>query len=168
VLDDAAGITFKPSFARDAFVPTDAAGVDRLLALLTPHPPRLPSFIMRSALRRFASRGSVIQQSMDSMLAGGDLLDTRLSGIRKPTLIVWGTKDVLIPISVGETMHQDITNSVLLGVEGCGHLAPGECAKPVLAGTIQFLGAQPAMQGGDYRLPDTAGAVEHLAASSGH
>jgi pimeloyl-ACP methyl ester carboxylesterase len=76
---------------------------------------------------------------MDSMLAGADLLDARLSQIAKPTLILWGAEDKLIPIEVGETMHRDIPGSVFEVVPGCGHLAPAECPKPVLAATITFL-----------------------------
>ncbi len=143
VLDDAAGITFQPSFPRTAFVPTDAAGLDRLLALLTPHPATLPAFVVRATLRRIARRGPVIQQSMDSMESGADLLDTRLAAITQPTLIVWGAEDHLIPIAVGETMHRDIPNSIFAAVPGCGHLAPRECPAPVLAATIPFLAVNP-------------------------
>jgi pimeloyl-ACP methyl ester carboxylesterase len=155
VLDDSAGLTYPISFPRDAFVPTDAAGVYRLVALMTPKSPSLPNFVMRATLRRLKGEGKIIQESMDSMIAGSDLLDTRLKNISQPTLIVWGTEDKLIPISVGETMHRDIANSVFDGITGCGHLAPSDCAKPVLAGTIQFLKAQPPMQGGEQMLQGT-------------
>jgi pimeloyl-ACP methyl ester carboxylesterase len=46
-------------------------------------------------------------------------------------------------------MHRDIRGSELVGIEGCGHLAPGECSEPVVAATIEFLKAQPAPQGGE-------------------
>ena len=143
VLDDSAGITFQPSFLRTAFVPTDTASLDRLLALLSPHPITLPPFVVRATLRRIAHRGPIIQQSMDSMESGRDLLDTRLAAINKPTLIVWGAEDQLIPPAVGETMHHDIPNSALAAIPGCGHLAPRECPAPVLAVTIPFLTAAP-------------------------
>jgi pimeloyl-ACP methyl ester carboxylesterase len=156
VLDDSAGIKYHVSFARDAFVPTDEAGLDRLFSLLTPKPPTLPHFVVRATLRKMARNSKIIQQSMDSMEAGGDLLDARLGGITQPTLILWGTEDKLIPIAVGETLHRGIPDSVFEGVIGCGHLAPAECPKLVLAGTIQFLKAQPAMRGGEQMLPATA------------
>ncbi len=155
VLYDAAGIIFIPSFARDAFVPTDAAGLDHLLALLTPNPPHLPAFAVRATLRRIKREGPIIQQSMDSMESGTDLLDTRLSAIQQPTLIMWGMSDTLIPPSVGLTMHKEIPNSVFEGVLGCGHLAPGECPVPVLAGTIEFLKANPPLQNIEKMLPGT-------------
>lgn len=149
VLYDSAGIAYQPSFARDAFVPTDAAGLERLMVLLMPAHHKLPDYVVRATLRKFARDGGIIQQSMDSMVSGSDLLDARLAGIQQPTLIVWGMEDRLIPPSVGETMHRAIPHSVFEGVQGCGHLAPSQCARPVLAGTIQFLQAQPAMQGGE-------------------
>jgi pimeloyl-ACP methyl ester carboxylesterase len=152
VLDDSAGIAYQLSFPPSAFVPTDAAGLNRLLALLTPHPQRLPAFVVRATLRKVKREGPIIQQSMNSMLSGTGLLDTRLKDITQPTLIVWGSEDHLIPIAVGETMHRDIPNSVFDRIAGCGHLAPGECAKPVLAGTIQFLKANPPMQSGEQTL----------------
>ncbi len=143
VLDDAAGITYQPSFPRTAFVPTDAASLASLQALLSPHPAALPPFVVRATLRRIARESSIIQQSMDSMESGRDLLDTRLANISQPTLIVWGTEDKLIPIAVGETMHHDIPASAFIPIDGCGHLAPGECPAPVLAATIPFLKANP-------------------------
>jgi pimeloyl-ACP methyl ester carboxylesterase len=141
VLDDAAGITYQPSFPRTAFVPTDAASLASLQALLSPHPAAFPPFVIRATLRRIARESSIIQQSMDSMESGRDLLDTRLANISQPTLIVWGTEDKLIPIAVGETMHHDIPASAFIPIDGCGHLAPGECPAPVLAATIPFLKA---------------------------
>jgi pimeloyl-ACP methyl ester carboxylesterase len=156
VLYDSAGVTFPPAFPGDAFVPTDAAGLQRLMILLSPRPRTLPPFVVRATLRKFARSGKIIQQSMDSMEHGDDLLDTRLSAIKQPTLIMWGTEDKLIPMAIGEAMHRDIPHSVFEGIIGCGHLAPAECPKPVLAGTIQFLKAEPPMQGGEQMLPATA------------
>jgi pimeloyl-ACP methyl ester carboxylesterase len=156
VLDDSAGLTFQPTFDRTTFVPTTPAALDRLFALLTPHPPTLPAFAVRATLRKVASEGKIIQQTMDSMEAGGDLIDARIATIRQPTLIVWGMADVLIPPAVGETMHRDIPNSVFAGIAGCGHLAPGECPKPVLAATLQFLKSTPPPRGGEQILPETA------------
>jgi pimeloyl-ACP methyl ester carboxylesterase len=152
VLYDSAGITIHTNFPRDAFVPTDAAGLARLMALLMPHPRTLPGFVARATLRRLKRNGRIVQQSMDSMQTGAGLLDARLSGIRQPTLVMWGMADILIPPAIGETMHREIPHSVFDGIVGCGHLAPSQCAKPVLAGTIQFLKAQPPMQGGEQML----------------
>jgi pimeloyl-ACP methyl ester carboxylesterase len=68
-------------------------------------------------------------------------------------LIVWGAQDELIPLSVGETMHRDIPDSVLNVMEGCGHLAPAVCWKPVVRSTVDFLRAEPPMQSGEKTFP---------------
>ena len=156
VLDDSAGVKYEVSFARNSFVPTDASGLASLNALLTPHPVTPPAFVVRAILRKFVENGKIIQKSLDSMESGADLLDSRLGNITQPTLIVWGSEDKLIPMSVGETIHRGIPNSVFEGVTGCGHLAPAECSKPVLAATIEFLKAQPPMRGGEQMLPGDA------------
>ena len=156
VLYDSAGLTIQPDFPRDAFVPTDSAGLARLMALLMPHPRTLPGFVARATLRRVKSNGRIVQQSMDSMDTGAGLLDTRLSEIRQPTLVMWGMADILIPPAVGETMHREIPHSVFEGIVGCGHLAPSQCPRPVLEGTVQFLKADPPMQGGELMLAGDA------------
>ena len=56
-----------------------------------------------------------------------------------PMLIVWGKQDHLIPVSVGEQIHQDVPQSEFVVVDGCGHLAPGQCAAqmgPVFKGFL--------------------------------
>jgi pimeloyl-ACP methyl ester carboxylesterase len=122
---------------------------------MTPKPPTLPGFVVSATLRRVRERGRIVQQLMDSMETGGDLLDARLGGIRQPTLIVWGSEDRVVPIAVGEEMHREIAGSVFESVTGCGHLAPAECAGPVAQATIEFLKAQPAMAAGEHVLAGT-------------
>ena len=87
------------------------------------------------------------------MTTGRDLLDFRLHRISQPMLIVWGAQDELIPLSVGETIHTSVPQSVLDIVEGCGHLAPAECARPVTDATVEFLRAEPPMRGGEKIFP---------------
>lgn len=149
VLEDAAGVLFQNEIPRTLFTPTDEAGLHRLLEMLTPHPPAMPHFVARAALRRLAAGAPIVQSSMDAMLSGTDLLDDRLGAIQQPTLIVWGSEDSLLPISTGEKMHRRIPNSVFATITGCGHLAPSECSKQVLDATIPFLKANPPMQHGE-------------------
>lgn len=153
VVYDSAGIYFPATFAPSLFTPHDAAGLTRLQAMLTPHPVALPAFVQRAALRKLQRNGWVIDRSVAAMLNGRDLLDFKLHTISRPTLIVWGSADRLIPLSVGETMHRDIPGSMLLVIDGCGHLAPLECATPVVSGTVGFLRAQPPLSGGEINLP---------------
>ena len=155
-LFDSAGIYFPYTFDASLFLPTDAAGLARLSYMLSPVPHKIPAFAVRDALRRLASERTVVERSIDQMFSGRDLLDFRLQLIQKPTLIVWGADDRLIPLSAGQTMHRDMPQSVLLVVEGCGHLTPGECAKPVLQETIAFLTANPPQAGVTLTAPKPA------------
>jgi pimeloyl-ACP methyl ester carboxylesterase len=153
VIDDSAGIYFPAKWEPDLFTPSDAAGVRKLVAMLTPNPHPMPDFVAEAALRKLQRNAWVVNRSMTAMTNGKDLLDFRLYKISQPMLIVWGAKDELIPLSVGETIHSKVPQSVLDIVEGCGHLAPAECAQPVTDGTVEFLKAVPPMQGGEKIFP---------------
>ncbi len=143
VVYDAAGVYFPPTFEASLFTPTDSAGLSTLTHILSPHPQPLPPFVQRAAIRKLRANAWIINRSVASMTSGRDLLDFHLHKIKSPTLIVWGAQDTLIPPSVAETLHRTIRNSSLILVEGCGHLAPAECAHPVLRSTIRFLRASP-------------------------
>lgn len=155
VLEDSAGIRFEAKFPRDLFTPTDEAGLRQLQEWLSPRPIQMPHYVARAAIRRLQRQAHIVQGSLDSMKTGKDLLDGRLATIRQPTLVVWGGADRLLPISTGEQMHREIPNSVLATITGCGHLAPRECARPVLDATIPFLKASPPMPRGEETLPGT-------------
>lgn len=153
VVYDSAGIYFPATFDASLFVPSDTAGVRHLMAILSPKPAKLPKFAAEAALRRLQGNGWVIHRSVTEMQSGRDLLDFRLHNIGRPTLVVWGGQDELIPPSVGESIHERVPGSVLNVVEGCGHLAPAECWKPVLEATVGFLKAEPPMRGGEKVFP---------------
>jgi pimeloyl-ACP methyl ester carboxylesterase len=58
-----------------------------------------------------------------------------------PVLIVWGTRDRILPIEQGRKMQSLLPDGQLLTVEGCGHLAPVQCPEKILPGLIEFLRA---------------------------
>ena len=139
VVYDSAGIYFPADFGAELFVPGDAPGVTQLMKVLSPHPGPMPEFVMRAVLRKVAQNGWVVRRSMAEMTTGRDLLDFRLHDIHQPTLVVWGADDELIPLSVGKKIHEEISNSSLAVIDGCGHLAPLECSDPVVEATEKFL-----------------------------
>src|SRR6266446_2937290 len=57
-----------------------------------------------------AGDGYTIDRVVDSIIRNEDVLDGRLGAIRKPTLIVWGRDDKLIPLSFAERFHKEIAN----------------------------------------------------------
>ncbi len=144
IVYDSAGTYFPATFDETLFTPTDRAGLEHLQDMLSPHPQHLPDFAVRAALRKLGENAWVIDRGVRSMTSGHDLLDFQLHRIEKPTLLVWGAQDKLIPLEVGESMHKKIPGSSMLIVEGCGHLAPSECSKPILKDSLSFLKAYPA------------------------
>jgi pimeloyl-ACP methyl ester carboxylesterase len=153
VVYDSAGVYFPATWTADLFTPNDEAGVRQLISMLTPERPVVPDFAAAAMARRLQANAWVVNRSLASMVTGRDLLDFRLHGISQPMLIVWGSKDVLIPLSAGETIHEKVPQSVLNVIEGCGHIAPSECPGPVVESTVNFLRSEPPMRGGEKTFP---------------
>jgi pimeloyl-ACP methyl ester carboxylesterase len=139
VLCDAAGIRFQPDFTPEDLEPATLPAVRRLYRLLMPQPAEVPDFLARDMVRRFKRLNWVVDRSARSMFTGADLLDSKLGELKMPTLIIWGKQDHLIPLATGIAMHQQIPQSVLEIYDGCGHLAPGQCAVRIGPRLIDFL-----------------------------
>jgi len=153
IVYDSAGVYFPATFGPELFTPSDVTGVRKLIAILTPKPRNVPDFAAEAMVRKLQANAWVVNRSTASMISGRDLLDFRLHNISQPMLIVWGAQDELIPLASGERIHKSVPQSVLNIMEGCGHLAPAECAKPVIESTVEFLRAEPPMQGGEKTFP---------------
>lgn len=136
---DSAGIYDKPDWNTALFVPTSPGELEKFDALLMPHPPPVPWFIARDILRIFQRDAWIIHRSMDSMLTGRDVTDSELPQLKMPVLIVWGDQDHITPIADGEKMHQLMPQSQMDVVQGCGHLAPVQCADRIGPVVVAFL-----------------------------
>jgi abhydrolase domain-containing protein 14 len=55
--------------------------------------------------------------------AGIDYYESELGKIRVPTLIVWGEKDSMVPLAMGERMRNSIDGSRLIVLKGASHPA---------------------------------------------
>ena len=148
VLLDSAGMNFTPSFDLRLFTPRTTGDVEALARLLTPRPPRVPAFINRDVLRLLREESWVIQRTIDNMMTGRELMDGKLGGVTMPVLIVWGRQDAITPLAVGEAMHREMPQSVMVVLDGCGHIAPIECHDRVLAELQRFLDANPPLPAG--------------------
>lgn len=146
VVYNSVGLTMAPPPAQ-AFHPRGEADVQQLFALLEPGNRALPAFVVRDTLRRFAANQDVVDRSVAAMLTGRDVVDRRIASLPQPFLIVWGNKDALTPLSLGERLHELDPRSELDVVEGCGHLAPLLCTSRVAAATADFLKSTPAPSG---------------------
>lgn len=64
-----------------------------------------------------------------------------LKNITAPTLILWGRQDKVIPLKVGELLHQAIPNSTLEVLEQCGHIPHEEKPDETIATIFKFMNA---------------------------
>lgn len=139
MLFDSAGLAAKPDWDTRLFTPTTPAQMEQLEALLMPHPPKAPDFVMRDMLRASRQKAWVVRRALDTMLTGVDATDALLPKLKMPVLIEWGAVDKTIPLDQGEKMHALIPGSELEVAPGCGHLAPGQCAGQMGPQVVQFL-----------------------------
>ncbi len=152
VVYDSAGIRHQVTGGPQIFHPTSEADLQHLASLLEPDAKPVPGFILRAALREMGKNQWVVDRSMSSMEGGKDLLDTRLGSLTEPLLIVWGSDDALLPLSMGQEIHELYPRSELDILKGCGHLAPKTCPDRAAAVTVDFLKENPAPMGGVYTL----------------
>jgi pimeloyl-ACP methyl ester carboxylesterase len=143
VLLDSAGMKFAPSFDLGLLSPHTMVDMHAMEKLLTPHPERAPEFIMRDFLRQLRDEDWVILRTLANMKTGRELMDGKLGGVTMPVLLLWGKQDVLTPLSVADAMRREMPQSVLVVLDGCGHIAPLECHDRVLREVQRFLSANP-------------------------
>ncbi|HJT44968.1 MAG TPA: alpha/beta hydrolase, partial [Chthoniobacterales bacterium] len=87
-----------------------------------------------------AGDGYTVNQIVASMIRGEDILDGRVSQIHKPTLIVWGREDKLIPVDYANRFHKEIVGSQLVLIDNCGHMPHVECPDKFNEAVLRFLG----------------------------
>ncbi len=109
----------------------------RYLGPLTFHDKRFYQDVDLAFKERVTAGDSyTVAQLLDAMIRGDDVLDDRLQAINRPTLVLWGRDDKLIPLNFGERFHQEIANSRFRIIDNCGHMPqverPDEFAKAVL------------------------------------
>ena len=66
-------------------------------------------------------------------------VEDKLSGINKPTLIIWGAEDEVIPLSAGRKMNSLIKNSEMIVYEKVGHIPQEEVPERFLSDIINFI-----------------------------
>jgi pimeloyl-ACP methyl ester carboxylesterase len=63
-----------------------------------------------------------------------------LPRLQRPTLIVWGREDAIVPLECGTLYHQSITGSHLVVLEECGHYPQLEKPQAFAQAVLGFLG----------------------------
>ncbi len=86
-----------------------------------------------------ANDGYTINSLIESIKRKEDFLNNRLGEIKKPTLIIWGKQDGLLPVADATTFNKGIVNSELVIFENCGHVPQFEKALDFNKKVLEFL-----------------------------
>jgi pimeloyl-ACP methyl ester carboxylesterase len=89
-----------------------------------------------------AGDGYTINSLIESIRRKEDFLNDRLGEIKKPTLIIWGKQDGLLPVADATTFNKGIAGSQLLILDNCGHAPQFEKAADFNKAVLEFLGAK--------------------------
>lgn len=90
-------------------------------------------------LRVLANDGNTINSLIESIKRKEDFLNNRLGEIKKPTLIIWGKQDGLLPVANAYTFNKGIANSELVIFDACGHVPQFEKAADFNNKVMEFL-----------------------------
>jgi pimeloyl-ACP methyl ester carboxylesterase len=147
VLVDAAGLAFAPGFDTSQLIklnPSTREDMKELISRVFYNKTIFLSdaFIDASMAGRInAGDGYTIRSITESIIRREDFLDNRLSGIKQPTLVIWGREDGLLPLSDGQRFQKEIPGAELLIFEQCGHVPQVEKALDFNAAVLKFLAA---------------------------
>ena len=86
-----------------------------------------------------AGDGGTINAIIESIKRKEDFLNTHLSQIKKPTLIIWGKQDGLLPAADAYTFNKGIQGSELVIFDDCGHVPQFEKAAEFNKKILEFL-----------------------------
>ncbi len=132
---DSGGIIFDPSAPQPAF-PQDVEGFRQLM---TPKRSWIGPYLVRDILRRMQAQRAVMQRLLQIRNTGTEFVNGKLQPVNMPVLIIWGEQDLLTPLSWGKTLHQQVPQSTLVILEGCGHIALYDCRAQALPQIRDFL-----------------------------
>jgi len=91
-------------------------------------------------MQRVASNdGYTINAIIESIKRKEDFLNGRLGEIKKPTLIIWGKQDGLLPVSDADVFNKGIAGSQLIIFDQCGHVPQFEKAAEFNKEVLKFL-----------------------------
>ena len=90
-------------------------------------------------LRVATNDGYTINSLIESIKRKEDFLNTRLGDIKKPTLIIWGKQDGLLPVADATTFNKGIAGSELVLFDGCGHAPQFEKSADFNKAVLAFL-----------------------------
>jgi pimeloyl-ACP methyl ester carboxylesterase len=156
ILVDAGGYAMKSKSVPIAFQVAGWPVIKNLFKYVTPR-----SIVQKSIENVYADKSKVTETLVDryfelslregnrqafidrmSEFRNKGILNVKTSQIKNllmPTLIIWGDKDFLIPLEVGEKFHADLPNDTLVVFKNLGHTPMEEDAAKTVAVVKDFL-----------------------------
>jgi len=89
---------------------------------------------------RAGNRQAFIERMSTFKTLLNDSTYLQIKNIKTPTLILWGDKDLLIPLTEAENFHADLPNDTLVVLKNLGHTPMEENPKQSLQVLTNFLG----------------------------
>lgn len=100
-----------------------------------------PSFLPLLTLDSLRAGPLTILRAARRLLA--DDVHEELGSIVAPTLLVWGSRDALVPPSLGSRMRASLLDGTLVVLPGAGHVPHYDRPEAFNAATLAFLAGQP-------------------------
>jgi len=83
--------------------------------------------------------GSTIRSVLETFSSPDEKLDHNISGLRAPTLVLWGEQDALTPLSLARNFQRLITGARLEIIPECGHCPALEKPAEFTRRVLEFL-----------------------------
>jgi pimeloyl-ACP methyl ester carboxylesterase len=87
--------------------------------------------VLRAGVNWRGQRGSFVQSTRDD-----------LARISRPTLVIWGKQDHVLPPAHAQVVAKIVPNATLVFVDRCGHLVPLERPDEFNSAVLKFLAGQ--------------------------
>jgi len=142
ILIDAAGITINDDipYQDDDKPIATAADFDAYMDLLFVRKPPIPASFKRYFVQQAQSNFDWMNRIRADIRNSADaILNGRINAIKVPTLVLWGDKDKLIDIAVGEAYHKGIPGSTFVVFKECGHSPQYERPQETANAILEFL-----------------------------
>jgi pimeloyl-ACP methyl ester carboxylesterase len=120
ILTGSSGL-FERSFARGVPHRPGAAFVREKMEEVFHDPALVTPDWVESVRRLVSTSASALRILRFARAARRDNVETRLGGLRAPTLLVWGRNDRITPPEVAERFRRGIADVELLYLSSCGH-----------------------------------------------
>lgn len=130
---------FERTFEKDVQHSPSREWLNRKISELFCDPAKMRPGMVDMAYAELSRRSAARALVKLGRSAKNDHLGDVLHRITTPTLLVWGTHDIVTPPEVGHQFHALMPNSRLVMIDRCGHAPQIECPVELSAATLDFL-----------------------------